>query len=270
MKDNFTIKCMIFVMLLVGVTSCTDERISDPLASEAGVNVNTPQVIKGEVSASDRTVKYRIEEIDPLVFQLQVNIGDHELKGHIAFAEGVLEFDGNNALLNKGDKRALLEVAQHLFSYVDAKEGNVSYAEYSLIRTLEYWSNAPTGYAYRFNQQFSTAQKSEKVLASRNEGVTCIRKNTTVTAQYDDSRGSQSDRVRVGSTARPGYGCMGRCGGDCGQWWIPSAWTKDCMDHDQCSNVNFSSGGSSDSNCGDEFDEAADDWIFGVSRGCFG
>ena len=104
---------------------------------------------------------------------------------------------------------------------------------------------------------------------SKNEGITCVSKGSSVRAQFDDSRGDHSKFVKVGSKAGSNYGCMGRCGGDCG-WGAPSAWTKDCMDHDQCSFENGSSGGSSDSNCGDEFNEAADDWTFGVIRGCRG
>jgi len=104
---------------------------------------------------------------------------------------------------------------------------------------------------------------------SKNEGITCITKGSTVNAQYDDRRGDHSKWIVVGSKAGPSYGCMGRCGGDCG-WGAPSAWTKDCMDHDQCSWENNSSGGGSDPNCGDEYNEAVDDWTFGVVRGCRG
>ncbi|MCP5350953.1 MAG: hypothetical protein H7A10_08325 [Oceanospirillaceae bacterium] len=112
---------------------------------------------------------------------------------------------------------------------------------------------------------------SLQVLAagSVNEGITCIYKNTTVKAQFDDSRGNHEVNVVVGSTAKAGYGCMGRCGAGCGNI-LPSAWTKDCMDHDECSAENNSSGGSSDKNCGDEYNEAVDDWTFGVARGCSG
>ena len=104
---------------------------------------------------------------------------------------------------------------------------------------------------------------------SKNEGISCVSKGSTVNAQFDDSRGDHSKWIKVNSKAGSGYGCMGRCGGGCG-WGAPSAWTKDCMDHDQCSWENGSSGGASDSNCGDEFNEAADDWAFGVIRGCSG
>lgn len=104
---------------------------------------------------------------------------------------------------------------------------------------------------------------------SKNEGITCVSKGSSVQAQFDDSRGNHSKYVTIGSKAGANYGCMGRCGGDCGGW-APSAWTKDCTDHDQCSFENGSTGGSGDSNCGDEFNEAADDWTFGVLRGCRG
>ncbi|MEM9103219.1 MAG: hypothetical protein AAGB12_12940 [Pseudomonadota bacterium] len=105
--------------------------------------------------------------------------------------------------------------------------------------------------------------------SSRNEGVACIKKGTFVNAEYDDYSGFHRESVKVGSTARAGYECMGRCGGGCGGV-LPSSWTKDCMDHDQCSNINYSSGGAGDENCGDEFNQAIDDWTFGVVLGCNG
>lgn len=51
---------------------------------------------------------------------------------------------------------------------------------------------------------------------SKNEGISCVSKGSSVKAQFDDSRGDHSKWVKVGSKAGPSYGCMGRCGGDCG------------------------------------------------------
>lgn len=107
--------------------------------------------------------------------------------------------------------------------------------------------------------------------SERNEGITCISKGSTVTAVYD--KGSSGTVVRtnikVGSSYKGGS-CMGRCGAACG-WGAPSAWTKDCLDHDICIvDQNGVNGGATDSNCGDEFIHAADDYTFGVLRGCRG
>lgn len=65
--------------------------------------------------------------------------------------------------------------------------------------------------------------------------------------------------------------CLGRCGSGCpGIFTLASAWTKDCLDHDQCGRVLGGSTNPFDSNCGDEYAQAADDYLFGVIRGCRG
>jgi hypothetical protein len=103
-----------------------------------------------------------------------------------------------------------------------------------------------------------------------NEGKTCIKKGTYVYAVYASTNNSDSgvktvEPVLVGSnwgkiTARDGkvsnYDCMGKCGAACG---IGGGYTKDCLDHDTCSFRFKAAGGKSDPNCGDEYNQAADD-----------
>ena len=105
----------------------------------------------------------------------------------------------------------------------------------------------------------------------RNEGITCINKGSTVKAVYDKgSNGTLIQKnIKVGNSYKGGS-CMGRCGGGCG-WGAPSAWAKDCLDHDICIvDQNGQNGLATDKNCGDEFRHAADDYTFGVWRGCRG
>ena len=70
-----------------------------------------------------------------------------------------------------------------------------------------------------------------------------------------------------------GYNCQGRCGPNCGTWAC-SNWGRDCLKHDVCSWYFESSGGSSDTHCGDEFDIAQNDWahccIWPCPRKCKG
>lgn len=105
----------------------------------------------------------------------------------------------------------------------------------------------------------------------RNEGITCVSKGSTVTATYDKgSNGTVVQKnITIGQSYKGGQ-CMGRCGGACGGW-APSAWTKDCLDHDICIvDQDGENGLALDKNCGDEFNNAADDYTFGVLRGCSG
>lgn len=54
-------------------------------------------------------------------------------------------------------------------------------------------------------------------------------------------------------------GCYGRCGGGCGVLNGQGAWQKDCLDHDVCNRTH----GQQFSGCGDEWNEAADDYLNG-------
>jgi hypothetical protein len=105
----------------------------------------------------------------------------------------------------------------------------------------------------------------------KGEGITCINKGSNVTAVYDKGSSGTvvSTNIKVGNSYKGGK-CMGRCGGACGGW-APSAWAKDCLDHDICIvDQDGKNDLANDKNCGDEFRHAADDYAFGVLRGCRG
>ena len=59
--------------------------------------------------------------------------------------------------------------------------------------------------------------------------------------------------------------CMGECGPGC---WGLNIYSVDCGDHDQCGRVHGGSYDPWDVNCGDEYSEASDDFIWGWPN-CF-
>ena len=61
------------------------------------------------------------------------------------------------------------------------------------------------------------------------------------------------------------YDCQGRCGAGCDNG--NSNWARDCLKHDVCSWYYSASGGSSDSNCGDSFGHATNDFL-SFGSGC--
>ena len=61
------------------------------------------------------------------------------------------------------------------------------------------------------------------------------------------------------------YDCQGRCGAGCSSG--NSNWARDCLKHDVCSWYFSASGGSSDSNCGDSFGHATNDFL-SFGSGC--
>ncbi|MDQ3232239.1 MAG: hypothetical protein M3Q07_10495 [Pseudobdellovibrionaceae bacterium] len=192
---------------------------------------------------------------------LTVIVGDKNID--ISYHDsGFSNFDGYGATLSEDDKAALKKAAE-VFAQASNLNEQSSADDQVTYKVLDYLSYAPSNYAFESNRY-------DKQLALKNEGITCIKKNTIVKAEWNTLAASYvTENILVGTNWPNSYGCMGRCGANCGNW-LPSSWTKDCMDHDACSYRNSSSGGAADPNCGDEFTESADDWTFGVVNGCRG
>ncbi len=277
-------------LAVLGFVACGTQGASDPnaaLATVPALAAAYPQqnITNGALSIDEYTsgaslrgvygseagaVSFAASENDGGVISVAVTVNGKTLTGTIDHAGQTLTMDGAGAVLSAEEKAGLAAAVESMMSYLEETfQTDPGALELGFASLIGYWSTAPEGYAFDSRVVTADAEVAARG-ASSNEGIRCIKKGNTVQAVYDDSRGNHYENVRVGSKPRSGYGCMGRCGPDCGRWWIPSSWTKDCMDHDQCSHKNNSSGGSSDSNCGDEFNEAADDWSLGVVRGCFG
>lgn len=175
---------------------------------------------------------------------------------------GLQEINGNGVVLDEQDRKALQEAQDLLEAQIDPE--TIDPKQRALIAVTSYIAAAPEGYVHE-NRKFNSS------LGLKDEGITCIKKGRTAKAEWNTQSSTyESLDIVVGTNYPNNYGCMGRCGADCGSWWIPSSWTKDCLDHDMCSYLNNASGGSSDPNCGDEYNEAADDWLGGVWVGCSG
>ncbi|MEM6299247.1 MAG: hypothetical protein AAF740_11230 [Bacteroidota bacterium] len=276
-KFTFT-KWLLLAALPILLTSCFEQQeevVTQEINNTAGIEIYKPSHIEGEFAVNGTKIHYRAkaDPNDLTEVQLAFQVGDKNIESIINYNTEYLLLDGHDQVLTQDEKDGLiaaaLEVGDYINQAANAEEANVLHPEYALVRMMQYLGNAPTNHVFK-KLEFAGLDAPEA--RHGNEGITCVKKGRTVRAEYDKGTNGQryNEAVRVNSKPRSGYGCMGRCGADCGRWWIPSSWTKDCMDHDQCSNVFRASGGSGDSNCGDEFNEAADDWALGVARGCWG
>ncbi len=259
MKHLFNL--IVVIAVVVNISGCEPAEVGLVLDKRADDGAS------GIYLTHDTSVSFNSTTDRAGTESLEVGIEETKLVAEINVINGTLLLDGHHNVLSSQQKELLQSLSNEL-EETFSDDAPASH-EISLVQLLSYWAQAPQGYVYGRRQvEIGTADGSTN---RGDDGIRCIRKGTWVTARYDDRSGHHQDSVKVNSTARPGYECMGRCGPGCGSWWaVAKAWTQDCMDHDQCSNVNYSSGGSSDSNCGDEYDEAADDWLWGVWNGCDG
>ncbi len=234
-----------------------------------GLSSQQENLFSGKTIINDHELSYKVFSEEELYFIAEVKIDQYVLSAKVKYDEESIDFDGKRAVLDIEQKEVLLLLGEKISYYLfqDRSTDDFTMAEYTLLRLLEYWAKSPNGYSHK--KMKVTSKRSGDVLKSRNDGIVCIRKNTVVNVFYDDDRGDINEPVLVN-----GERCIGRCGSGCGSiFTIASAWTKDCLDHDRCGRVN--GGGSASTNpfdreCGDEYFEAADDFLFGVIRGCRG
>jgi hypothetical protein len=197
----------------------------------------------------------------PNIIDLQIQVNKNYFEMGISSDTGLQRLEGNGAVLSTEERKALAQAAQEY-----SKQHNVtddsSLEKKSVYLAFDYLSHAPDDYAFP-NRNYHNVNLV-------NDGVSCIKKGSVVKAEWNTQALSYvAEDIEVGVNWSNGYGCMGRCGLDCGSG-APSSWTRDCLNYDACSYRNGASGGSIDPNCGDEFNEAADDWMSGVWVGCNG
>lgn len=274
-RTNFsTILTLLFALCLMN--ACTNNHLQAPPDLKAhpnlGIQTYELQHLNGAVTFEGHQLVYDIVDQNG-DYYLQFAIDDATFEAWINFSSETIIHDGHQNVLSSAQKEVLASFSNQFGTALLNNQDNtpddfeIGRMEYSFLRTLEFWSQAPVGFVH----QHQTARANIVAKGLGNDGITCIQRNSTYTLRYTN-RNNQviSKRRRAGYNGGGTYGCMGRCGANCGRSWIPSAWTLDCFEHDQCSLDNNASGGGSDPNCGNEYWEASDDYIFGVIRGCRG
>ncbi|SMF22766.1 hypothetical protein [Pseudobacteriovorax antillogorgiicola] len=225
---------------------------------------------RGSTSAKDDTYRSEVylEEYGRASFESEVDghhlihttiiVNDKRIRAEFDEGQGIRAVEANISL-DQNDKAILGELFHRVKASVDQSSPVQTYTS----SLTNYLSEAPEGHTI-------PTRGFEDNLSLYDEGVTCIWKGQGVYGQWDTAYGEvRGEWVTTNAHYGGNYGCMGRCGANCG-WGAPSSYTKDCMDHDICSRRHNASGGGGDRNCGDEFNQAMDDWVSGVIRGCSG
>ncbi|SEL44322.1 hypothetical protein SAMN04487910_2470 [Aquimarina amphilecti] len=258
---RFPVLCFLFLVLL---NSC-DKQESTTNDEIIGLEIHQEDQLEGEKELNGFQIAYKVAKKSNY-YTLKVSINDVRLVASIDYDTEYIEIDGKSVVLSNKEKETLLMIGEQISEYLfkDGSVDNFTMAEFTLLKLLEYWAKSPSNYSY---EKIIFKGKQTNLSKGNDDGITCIRKNTYVTAVYDDNVGqTYRDRKLVN-----GDRCLGRCGSGCpGVFSIASAWTKDCLDHDQCGRVLGGSTNPFDRNCGDEYSQAADDFLFGVLRGCRG
>jgi hypothetical protein len=261
-------------------TQPTDDPNSD-LTSALVIDENTGARVAGHIQTSAGVIAFVAIRTDATHITVKITINGKTFDGALDADTTVI--DGHDAVLTVAEKEFLKGFSEALAEKIDMPEESPQIPVYRFAALL---SIAPNGFVHR---RLETSDTPVAALGAPpdsgvwgNEGKTCIKigtiVNTSYTANYKNDAGKDLgnsyllDPIKVGSDGGKivvngktnDYSCMGRCGAGCSG--IGGGWTKDCLDHDTCSLKYKASGGASDPNCGNEYNEASDD-IFASCTG---
>lgn len=219
------------------------------------------------------TLSTRIEADGAVSAQVQVN--DVLLEARLSPDKQELSWTGHGRALFAEHRKALVALAGQL-------EPTTRPHEDLLRRVVMLWAEAPVGLPLgdkTLNAPAPNKAGSRRGAPALSEGARAPRDGDVPACYYPDDNGItyfsctyQYDVVCHDADAG-GHcwgceyvpvGCGGGCTGECG----PGCWglnivTWDCGDHDRCCEAHGGCLNPWDSNCGDEYGEAADDFAFG-------
>jgi hypothetical protein len=262
-----------------------DDPNSD-LTSALVIDENTGTRVSGRLATANGAISFVAIRTDATQITVKITINGKTFDGTLDGDTTVI--DGHDAVLTDAEKALLKGFSDALAEKIGMPEESPQVPVY---RFSAFLSIAPTGYVHRRLEfgpvaALGTAPDSgtwgNEVPTGKTSGPKCIKLgtvvNSTYTANVKNDAGVDTGNQYVLAPATVGYdggkgtlngksvdySCMGRCGAGCSG--IGGGWTKDCFDHDMCSLKYMASGGASDGNCGNEYNEASDD-IFASCNG---
>jgi hypothetical protein len=273
-------------LLATGLVACAAEPTSSTHISDNLSVVRTADELRGTYESPYGLIDFASSRTDRgAMLDLTVNGATFDID--VDLVDSALTTDGRDVVLTADDKAALNAFADELGGWLAVNQGQPH--EMLAAVTADYWSTAPAGFVHEarvarvdvraVTQAEIDGERAPSVAWSNgDDGIKCIKRGRWYTAVYDRWKNGTKYKKSVKCNADWGksacgegdYDCMGRCGSGCDNWWAPSSYTLDCLDHDTCSHNLCATDGADDKHCGDEYKKSEDDWLWGVWEGCDG
>jgi hypothetical protein len=216
---------------------------------------------------------------------LRVQVGDVVLEATQDGSARTLEWTGHGGSLTADDRIALRALERKLAATLQPAQHRLAMHEDMLYRRVLYWSDAPVGLELPTRKLSYTPPRTGvrelpdgatlsktcvETVGTSGEAVIACDEGNEDGVLYTGCSGSHlachdADNHCLdcgGVVVGPANACVGRCGGGC---CVPDGlgiYTYDCLDHDTCCGIHGGCFNPWDSECGDEYWEADDDfWL---------
>lgn len=247
---------LVSVLVLFGGCLGGDPATPEPLSIEH----HDDQTIRGTFAANSGLISFAANMPRGLAGTVEVAIDDAVLAFEADAASGEIRFDPHGATLTLAHRDALSEFSRAIGAHLGDDADVTAMHTGLLVGAARYFADAPVDTLLHVSVQRTEPLDRTILGSTSDDGKKCITRGTKVAATFSGSAGTTTQYWIVGSDGgtqwNGDYECMGRCGTGCGSY----DWTLDCLEHDACSRKYFSTDGVWDSNCGDEYEEAADDY----------
>lgn len=280
--------------LAMVITACQQDK---NIASLPGTNqlleINTLEKVSGSTIENGVPVAYTAFTKDEGI-QVELQVNGKEIEYFANLIDLNVRRDGHDNSLTRAELTATSRTLDKLGAALNPTyTDETKYLEYTVVETtlmgcLSHLSDAPEAYplgkieksasestadqesrdyqVIYINPDGSEVEGSKPTLEEGTEekqfgddGYRCIQKNNSYWFYFDDSMGfmyALYPTVNVDDNV-----CRGRCGAGCSLY---NNWTYDCAEHDWCIFYFGGSTGPGSANCGDEYDDAMDDYVIGA------
>ncbi|SCL19709.1 hypothetical protein GA0074694_2786 [Micromonospora inyonensis] len=274
--------------------------VAEPLASnDFRITASSASHDTGTFARSATVIEFAASAESAVSTEVTLSVGGKKFTASKDIASGSAQWSGEGAALQPDENLALDAFAKALESEwvepASATKAPISLHRDLTIRLAMLLAEAPPGTrigtqavprpAERYGDRklpegaakvesclkeglFATVKDSAErraVIAacqeSNEDGIWYTGCNVNELVLHDaDSHCFLGETVYVGPAS---YDCMGKCGGGC---FIITGYTYDCADHDRCGRVHGGSTDPWDSECGDEYWEADDDFLWSTNQ----
>jgi hypothetical protein len=271
-----------------------------PLASDdLKVTTSSATMDTGTFGRSATAIGFTAQTTSAVTTEVAVTVNGKKFTASKDISTGVARWSGGNASLQPDDRTALDAFARDLetawMKPIKATKAPLPLHRDLSIRLAMLLAEAPVGTkignlvvprpAERYGKKeisketklvqscleegtYATKPNSpeRKTLVaacqqSNEDGILYTGCNTTAWVVHDAAGHCfLGESIYVGPASSD---CMGKCGGGC---FIITGFTYDCADHDRCGRAHGGSTNPNDSECGDEYWEADDDFLWSTNQ----
>ncbi len=272
-----SIRLCLALSALSFTAACVTEASAPDTTAGSGLSITTldDTAVRGSFVHAGSIIEFVSEATGPERARLHLAVNGAPIDVELDLVAQTFVDDGHAQALFEDDLAALLALRDALGAahpeLATTLHGTL------LARHADRLAEAPAGFTFERREHELRAltqprQRDPKVLGADadgcgGDGATCLSGTDGWDYAVYDPGNDGTCQWQWAQYGESQANCSGRCGAGCNHWFDDD-YTWDCFDHDRCVDRYGGSVMSDNANCGDEFWDAADDYVLTYGAWC--